>query len=512
MRTFALSVCVAVSLALSARAQEDQPPWMQEGHRSRLIVMAMHTYIQAHDDQLPPDMGAMVPYLTGDLTKATPKDKADAFRKTLLSHQDQGIKIPDDADESWAAEHSSFAYLAGGGIKLGDLADWNNLAVMHLKLDKGWASPRADGNPGDVTVAVGFVDSHVEVMPRARAEQVIAESTAVFEALRTGKPLPDAHQVVMDLRIVMEAVHAYAKAHEGVLPPDLGATLEFVPKDSKRLTTAADRAKVFLAPSAKATTHVPEEPTAEWVNERTSWVYLARQGPEDTKPVKLGEIEDPFNTILVHGKLDSPVPFMRGGAGIPLGKAGRGAEIMDVEYAAWIAGVSKRVVDSARSGTALPDHLNAYRDVRLILGGVMAYAKEHRGKIPGDLGSALPYVLPDASVKERALVFLSPARERGAEIPEALTAEWVNAHCTYVYLPKGSVDLPLAREAGVQLLIHGPIGETYEVMFPGMKAQAVPMGLVHGDIWMSPVESIERMANESATTLKDLYAATKDQK
>jgi len=354
----------------------DQAAAMQNAVTLRKLTMGIVIYTAEHGDQLPPDLLAIAPYLTGDLSNATGEQRAAAVHEAFLSNQKGNAWAPEVLDAAWLSEHSAYSYLPGAGLKTVDLEGWDRLAVAHLKFDRALAAEPSAMNPEGELITVSFLDSRVEVMPRHEAEAVVAESLAVYEAIRKGTSLPDGYQAIQDVRVVMQAILAYVEANKGELPPHLGATLEFVPPDPKRRATAADRARVFLSPRAKASTFVPEEPTAEWVNEKTSWVYLGAAG------LKHAAIEDPDHTVLVHGRLDSPVEYAfrsERRQGIPIGMARGGAQLEGEEYAKWIEGVSKRVYAWMRDGSPLPEHVNAYRDVRLILDGVFAYAKENGG-------------------------------------------------------------------------------------------------------------------------------------
>jgi len=488
-----------------AAAQPDRAELMNELVRARKLSMALMTYSSEHDDAMPPDLGSLSPYLTGDLSKASSQERVKAIRESYVSELD-GVKIPDNADEAWANTNSSFGYLGGAGIKISDLGDWGTLAVFHMKLDRGVPGPRTDTNPEGTVIPVVFVDGHVESLSRAEAERVIKESAVIFDAIKTGGPLPDSQQAQMDLRLVAGAIKAYAKANKGELPPTLGATLPFIPADSKRTATAKLRAAAYLSPEAKKSTHIPDEPTPEWVNERTTYVYLGSAG------LQFGSIEDPGNSIIVHGKLDRPIEFKgRGGMvkGFAIGTLGGAAAVEEEEYARWMVDVSRRVIESAKTGAALPDHVNAHRDARLISQGISSYAKEHDGKLPGSLGEVLPYVLPAESAKVRAQVFLSPKGERITSPPDEVTAEWVNRWTSYTYLGGRGIDLKLAREAGVQILFHGPFAETYETRIPYGSEQVIASGTSYTYAWLLSVEQTEQHAKESKERLDALRAAAK---
>ena len=503
-----LTLCLFLLIASKALAQPtpEQAAAMKDASHLRKMTMAVMVYIQENGERLPPDLSSLTPYLSGDLSKATPAERDKALRSSFLTAADRGMQIPAKTDEQWLTNNSSYTYLPAAGFNINEISGWDRLAVLHLKLDKALPAEPSPMNPEGRLVTVGFMDCHVEMLPPSQAQAVIAESMAIYEAIKSGKPLPDAHQVLMDLRMIAGAIRAYAKAHNDELPPDLGSVLAYIPTDAKRTPTPKQKAAVFLLPEAKRSTSIPDEPTAEWVNQRTSFVYLGAAG------ARLSAIEDPRNTLLLHGKLDRPMEYQdRSGphTGIPLCSAWAGASLENEEYARWIIGVSRLVVEFARSGAPLPEHLNAYRDVRLILTGIDAYCKDHKGQLPPTLGAILPYVLPDASAGERAMVFVSPRNERKVDPPADLTPEWVNAHSTYIYLAKPGVEINLAREAGVQVLVHGPLSEQYTIRIPRAEIDTAILGMTHYYPWLFQASDAERLTQESKEALEALGAGVK---
>ncbi len=493
-----LTVCDPVRAQPPGRREQ-----MEDAHTVRLMSMAVMTYAQAHDGGLPPDMASMFEYIAGD-PKGTPADRIAAIRKTYLSSVDKGIKIPDDAGPQWAGEHTSYAYIGVEGLKMEDLAGWESLAIVHQKLDKGCIVEQNEDNPEGRTFNIAFLDGHTEAMGRAQAEQVIAESTAIFEALRTGGPLPDSQQMSMDIKAIIAAIGAYAKAHNDDMPPDLGATLEYLPPEKFHPKKPVPKAAVYLSPAAKKSTHIPEDATPEWVNTHTSYTYLGAAG------AALSKIEDPQHTVLLHGRLDSPIDSRVRGfniKGYPIATAWAEVQVADEKYARWIIDISKRVVESAKTGAPLPDHLNTLRDVRLLTKAILAYAKAHKNEMPPDLGATLEYLDPALSPKDKALIYLTPKAERSTGLPDELTPEWINKRANYTYLGGPGIDAKLAREAGVQLILHGPPDETYTILIPGGEFLVVAEGIIYDMAYFEPPESLLKRAAESKELLDALKAA-----
>jgi len=102
------------------------------------------------------------------------------------------------------------------------------------------------------------------------------------------------------IRRVALAVMVYSGRHNWKFPPDLGAVLPYADGD----------ARLFLSPEDEATTAIPRQPSADWINAHTSFVYLGSAKMNDQRLRQL-RIPQP-RTILMYQKLepgsDAPVP------------------------------------------------------------------------------------------------------------------------------------------------------------------------------------------------------------
>jgi prepilin-type processing-associated H-X9-DG protein len=85
----------------------------------------------------------------------------------------------------------------------------------------------------------------------------------------------------------------YSNENKGMLPPDLGATLQYVQTPSLYLSPERGQK---LAPPANAK---PED-LAKWVNENADYVYLGKEFG------KLTKITNPAQTILAYEKFELP--------------------------------------------------------------------------------------------------------------------------------------------------------------------------------------------------------------
>jgi hypothetical protein len=212
------------------------------------------------------------------------------------------------------------------------------------------------------------------------------------------------------------------------------------------------------------------------VNQHASYIYLGAEG------VRLPAIEEPRTTVLIHGKLDDPIPVTKRDGrivdSVALADAAGGASVASRRYAEWVLPQSRKVIEAARTGGPLPDRQLAIRDVRLLGEAMRAYAREHEDHLPPDLGAVFPYVgagaEPPLSPADKARVYLSPRAERITTPPDDADADWALAHCSYGYVGAADLTLSAVRKQVVVTLLHGPLDETYPVLIGDREHQMIP--------------------------------------
>src|SRR6185295_3340441 len=140
---------------------------------------------------------------------------------------------------------------------------------------------------------------------RGYYDWILRYTKQVIESARTGSPLPDFAHAMRDLRFIRAAIEAYAKAHDGMLPADLGATIEFLPADVFAKATAQERARVYLSPRDERVTQPPENAEGAWISAHTSYKYLG------DAQVSWKELMGTFGICLVHAPLDEEMTIMQ---------------------------------------------------------------------------------------------------------------------------------------------------------------------------------------------------------
>lgn len=138
---------------------------------------------------------------------------------------------------------------------------------------------------------------------------------------------------------------------------------------------------------------------------------------------------------------------------------------------------------------------NSLDRIRRVGLAVMMYCGGHKDKFPPDLGAALPYA--GRSARE----FISPEDEARNAIPREPSADWINAHTSFVYL--GSAEMTFRRLE--QLGVRGPgTVMIYQQLKPGSDAP-VAVGFFDGHAeWLArPVA--EQLIRESIAKLASMH-------
>jgi hypothetical protein len=491
-------------VGLCAAQPKDAPPppdpTMVCAMRVRNLEMGVMLYAQKHGGKLPPDLySAMTAY-----AESGGKPVGELARSLSVSPAHAGlIAPPKEIDAPWVNEQSSYRYLGNADVALDDVQEWGEIVIAHLRLEQGHQGEPTPENPTGETFTLAFLDGHVLTAPRAEAERLIAKSIATLDALRDGTPLPDDRQAAQNLATIIKAIHAYAKAHEGRLPPDLGATLAYVPRDTKATATGPQRAWLYLSPRTRTTRSVPDEPTPEWVNANTWYTYL---GGED---LRLEDIPEAYSLALAHARLDDAFE-VRDIEGkkfetVPVGMAGGGASVARKAYVEWIVRESEKTFRAMRTGEPLPGWVHAMRDVRIIAEAVQAYAKANDGRLPATLGETLALVpedLPGAKAAgTRAQIYLSPRAETLVTPPAGADAAWVTANASYVYITAPGLTMAHLRAMANVITVYSPLDEAYRVAERYADSEQIAVG-IFGGAWMAPKAWVEEQAKALEAQLK----------
>jgi prepilin-type processing-associated H-X9-DG protein len=150
--------------------------------------------------------------------------------------------------------------------------------------DAGWHYRGVSPFPG-ADVLGGEQAMAATLAPVAAAVAIPAAANARRQAMMM--------QDMNHLRQIGMGTIMYSNENKGMLPPDLGATLQYVQTPSLYLSPERGQK---LAPPANAK---PED-LAKWVNENADYVYLGKEFG------KLTKITNPAQTILAYEKFELP--------------------------------------------------------------------------------------------------------------------------------------------------------------------------------------------------------------
>lgn len=480
---------------------EDKPdPTLDDAIRLRSLAQAAMLYAQKHKWEMPADLFDAFQGAAGGGNL-----RAAALRGAVSPAHEGLLHVPEVVTREWVNEGSSYRYLGSAGISMESVQNWSDIVIMHLRLDKGHAVAPSALNPTGEVFSLAFFDGHVELLPRAEAERRIDESMRVLDALRTGGEAPPKWQVAHDMGMIMRAVRAYAKAHDGSLPPDLGATLAFMPSDTPATATPAKRARIYLSPGARRDTTPPDEPTAEWVNARCSYVYLG------SASLRLEDIPEPASLVLISARpADSITELAIDGTKrewLAVATVEGLAATRDRAYSDWIIEESRKVFRALREGEAVPAWVQAGCDVRLLGDAVLAFAKAHDGALPTELAETIGYLPEHPRLPGRgglAGVYISPRSEWGTEFPASPSAEWVRAHSDYVLVTGGPRTLGELRERGIGVLVHGPLTDGMNVRLPmAGEMDVAPYYSAFGWSSLMPREWLKKEVEEARSRLAE---------
>ena len=149
------------------------------------------------------------------------------------------------------------------------------------------------------------------------------------------------------------ALRLYSKKHEGYLTSNLGTTLPFIDRyaewtdDDRRVATFHEKVRMYLSPSKQKSVAFPDEPTAEWISEHTSYVCLCGDG------MRLSDIsqDNSMTTVLLHEKLDERE--VDHGVGLVFFD-GHGETVV-LDKAERLIEESKRVIEAAQRPAGVPE-------------------------------------------------------------------------------------------------------------------------------------------------------------
>jgi prepilin-type processing-associated H-X9-DG protein len=283
------------------------PPHRQIEIDAGRLAGAMVAYASEHEGLAPPDWAATFEHLSAS---ARNPEETDADRLWLyLSPRSRGTTfIPGfDATPAGRAERdawinaNSMWRTDAAGANLGHVPDRIFTVLLYAKPDAWVEAPDRRQRRHVRRHAYATVDTRGEMADLDVLEPRIEAARALYGAMRDGSPLPPLDDAMHDLRVLSRAIFAYARANDGLLPPDLAAVVPHI--DGLWGVHAQQPARVFLIRGDENERSVDALPDAEWIARHCSYVYLG-----DGR-VRMRDLRGSGVAILLHAPLDRPFDF-----------------------------------------------------------------------------------------------------------------------------------------------------------------------------------------------------------
>lgn len=462
-----LTIIACVTAGLWAQDDERLPPGLQATVDARNIAMAVIVYADSNGT-LPSDMRALADgrFLPG-----------------------QG-SLNDDAS-AWVAHGTPFEYIGVEGVSPSEVPDWADIVVAHASLDKPFIGEPHPDNPQGTWVAVAFLDGHAESVSVEEARWLIDESRRTMEAIRDGAPLPMYRQVEQDAARLAQAMRSYAERNEGIAPPDWASTFAFLQSNDPD-AQEANLLKIYLSPRARDTTFIPqfehEEERHDWINANSMWESHAHGA-------NLWNVPNPMFTALLSARSDAWVQtpdrrLREHVRRLAFAMVDSRSGLVDREVIEARARHAEALFDAMREDAPLPPLDDAMHDLRALSLAIAAYARDNDGYLPGDLGELVPHLeqLWGVHAREPARVFLVRDDELPALTAAKPDADWVRAHCSYVYLGDPTVRLSDLRGTPASILLHAPLDRPFVIESPLENDKRVPFAGPPVGVTLNPGE------------------------
>jgi hypothetical protein len=284
------------------------PIYRQLEQDAGLLAQAMIAHAAERDGLAPADWAATFEYLPDNPRKAGEADK-DKLRVYLSPKGRGNTAIPDFADtpeggaqrDDWINARSMWRSDALGA-NLWRAPNPMLTLMLHARPDAWAEAPDRHQRKHVRRLAFATADGRGDSAEPDRLEARVQEARDLYDAIRTGGPLPPLDDAMHDLRALSDAIAAYARANEGVLPPDRGEVMPYV----EGLWGIHDRepARIFLIRADETPENVGEIPDAAWIRTHCSYVYLGNAN------TRLRDLRGTNATMLIHAPIDRPFEFV----------------------------------------------------------------------------------------------------------------------------------------------------------------------------------------------------------
>lgn len=280
------------------------PMYRQLEQDAGRLAQAMIAHAAERDGVGPDDWAATFEHLPANPRKEAETDK-DRLNLYLSPKARGNTFLPEFEDspegraerDQWINAHSMWRSDALGA-NLWRVPTPYSTILLRARPDAWVEAPDRRRREHVRRLAFATVDGRGDAAEFVHVDPRVRDARDLFEAIRAGGPLPPIDDAMLDLRVLSTAIAAYARANEGLLPPDLGEVMPYV----EGLWGIHERepARVFLIRADENKAADAGIPDAQWIRENCSYVYL---GNADTR---LRDLRGSSATVLLHAPTDRP--------------------------------------------------------------------------------------------------------------------------------------------------------------------------------------------------------------
>jgi len=146
------------------------------------------------------------------------------------------------------------------------------------------------------------------------------------------------------MKILAGAMWAYAQANDGHLPHDIGSLVNNPDIEARGF------AENCLTPGDERNLTIPNAPTADWINQNTSYVYLAADLDRNkiVNSANGSQAKVWGNTVMYHTQLDQPFTDSKRGGVIILTYIDGHSEVQPIGKAKRIIEASKKILATGK--------------------------------------------------------------------------------------------------------------------------------------------------------------------
>ncbi|MCA9277922.1 MAG: hypothetical protein H6815_03950 [Phycisphaeraceae bacterium] len=408
---------------------------------------------------------------------------------------------------------SLFDYIASDKIIYKDIPRSDLVAIVHMKFDRAIHFPEDQRGPERDLVVVGFADGSVEIFDIGVARVIVRDSKQALLSMTDDASLPESWIVQDDLAMMHEAFQAYAKDHEQLMPASLGELLEYIPQQ-EGYATPRERASAFVMPAVRALVEIPDNPTSEWIDAHTSYVYLGHS------TVPWNRIVSPDDTLIVHAKPEFAIDWLNTSftpMPVVLALTAHGdTRMFGVDFVKAKADESRMFLAVAADEAEHTEYLDVCQDLNLLFEAVMRYTADHNDRYPSNLRDVIAYLPEEAGDDDasRMRTFLPPSRSTDEVVRGKLTEDWVRQHCRYRFIGNPRIFVPDFLEQSQELLLYSPKDETFHVLVEsadGTPSQVdwLVVASAYGLVMPYPPDQIDERARESREAQRAIERAMK---